>query len=355
MTSRYFCFTIFNYIDPKEDLVESYEEQNRSKKAGNFKINYSCWQEEKCPDTGRSHIQGYVQLDRPCRFTALKKLEGISEFIGDGTWETAHFEPAKGSQEQNERYCGKLDSRISGPFSFGTGNGVGQGSRSDLTEVVQLIAEGKTIRDVAIQCPETFIKFHRGIENYERLVNERKRERQTKWILFYGDPGSGKSMAALHLSRELSNQEPFYFSPSNGATWWDGYNGEEVVIFDDCYGQLPYNLLLRLGDSTPLKLQIKGGSVSFLAKYCIFTANSHFDNWYRYDSSYNFNLGAVDRRFFKIVRYSGMYPNARTELERDKLVEPDGGLQRIGGVDAGGGNATVIEETNGEPGLQLSP
>lgn len=54
--------------------------------------------EEVCPETGRAHLQGYVEFHRAFSLTSVKDAFG---------WPTAHFEPRRGTQEQAIDYCKK--------------------------------------------------------------------------------------------------------------------------------------------------------------------------------------------------------------------------------------------------------
>lgn len=84
MTSRAYCFTSFKYLSFVKDFNDSFE-QNKSK------IRYVIAQHEKCPETGRDHIQGYIELHEPMRMNAVKKL------LCD---EAAHLETRKGTRDQ---------------------------------------------------------------------------------------------------------------------------------------------------------------------------------------------------------------------------------------------------------------
>lgn len=55
------------------------------------KFTYLVGQREKCPETGREHIQGYVEFEHPQRMDAVKKA------IGDAG---AHLEVRKGTRDQ---------------------------------------------------------------------------------------------------------------------------------------------------------------------------------------------------------------------------------------------------------------
>lgn len=96
MQSARWCFTSFEESVPFDSLP------SHSK--------YLIFQQEKCPSTEKVHYQGFFILKRSQRLTWLKKNVSVK-------W---HMEPAKGNNEQNRSYCSKDDSRIAGPWSYGT-------------------------------------------------------------------------------------------------------------------------------------------------------------------------------------------------------------------------------------------
>lgn len=67
-------------------------------------------QKEKCPETGREHYQGFLQLVKPARFTRIKDILKC---------ESAHLEKAKGTPVQAWDYCCKEESRVDGPWIYG--------------------------------------------------------------------------------------------------------------------------------------------------------------------------------------------------------------------------------------------
>ncbi|ALK03647.1 replication initiator protein [Alphasatellite 1] len=93
---RNWCFTLFNYVLPLFSVLPPW-------------ANYIVYQEEICPDTSRKHIQGFINLKRPQRFSFLKKN------LPDG----AHIESCKGSASSNRDYCTKDASRFAWPWEFG--------------------------------------------------------------------------------------------------------------------------------------------------------------------------------------------------------------------------------------------
>lgn len=126
--SRGYCFTINNYLPEDEQRLRSLAGQGGP-------CTYVVWQREKAPETGTRHLQGYAYFVSPKDFGAVRKLFQRS----NGAYHASIF-VAKGSPEQNIRYCTKEDTRLdepgSGPFELGRRPG-GQGHRSDVDDAVE--------------------------------------------------------------------------------------------------------------------------------------------------------------------------------------------------------------------------
>ena len=67
--------------------------------------------------------------------------------------------------------------------------------------------------------------------------------------------------------------------PSRGH-WFDGYTGQNNVIFEEFRGQLPLGMLLTILDRYECPLQFKGGTTEFCALNIIFTSPCHPRQWY---------------------------------------------------------------------------
>lgn len=134
-----------------------------------------------------------------------------------------------------------------------------------------LIETGATDKELADDDFELWIKYGRQFSKYSLLCSK-PRNQKTKFIVIQGPTGSGKS----YYARERFPNA--YWKPRN--QWWDGYNQQKTVIIDEYYGWLPYDLLLRLGDSYPLQVEVKGGSVNFNSDEILITTNKHPSNWY---------------------------------------------------------------------------
>jgi hypothetical protein len=67
------------------------------------------------------------------------------------------------------------------------------------------------------------------------------------------------------------------------SIWFDGYDGEEVIIINEYSGELPFNMIKQLCDWYPFSVQTKGGTVGIMAKTIVFTSTTGPEEWYPQD------------------------------------------------------------------------
>lgn len=230
---------------------------------------YLCYQPE-IGENGTPHFQGYVRFQKRWSFRQVKKLHSL-----------AHWEIRKGSHEQAVAYCTKTATRVQGQAPIILGDySEGKGHRQDLVDLKETIDTGAPIKVVADAHFGTFLKYSRGIMAY-RLLRSKVRNWIPDVTVIYGPTGTGKSRAARAYAGE---EDTYWYFPQEGQKWWDGYDGESTVIIDEFYPgaqKWRHSDVLRLFDSTPLFVQIKGGSIPMLARHFIITSNSAPDEWYQ--------------------------------------------------------------------------
>nr|UBJ26225.1 replication-associated protein [Red panda feces-associated circular DNA virus 6] len=248
MAARAWCFTLNN---PQSNEINWASVPN---------VRYAIWQRERGSCV---HLQGYVELDRPGRFSMFKSmLPG------------AHFEPRRGSREQARDYCKKNDDTyVDGPWEYGDWQAGGQGKRKDLDDLEVLLKEGKTETEIKDTNFGIWAKHYKVIERYKLLESKNQRSEKTRVVVIVGPPGCGKSRKCLE---DLPNA--YWKSPNE---WWCGYNGTDPVVLDDFYGWMPFSQLLRIMDRYPVQCNTKGGSVNFNAKTLYITSNVEPGLWYK--------------------------------------------------------------------------
>jgi Putative viral replication protein/RNA helicase len=247
-----YCFTLNNYTAEDEARIQQF---------CNEKAAYAIYGREIAPTTGTPHLQGYVHLKSKMRFNAFKAAIG----------QTAHIEPAKGSDQQNFEYCSKSED------FFEVGEKTTQGKRTDLSEAVDTLKETGCLKRLAEEHPEAYIRYHRGFESWKaRVMPTVPRNSKTRVHVFVGPPGTGKSRAATDAA------EGSVFRKHKGE-WWDGYEADDTVIIDDFYGWIAHCELLRICDRYPHKVPIKGAFREFVAKDIFITSNKPISEWYDFE------------------------------------------------------------------------
>lgn len=276
MQSRSYCWTYFGQKTPdevKSDLNDS-----------GF-VRYGIFQKEVCPDTQRAHLQGYCEFDRPIRLARFQRiLPGV------------HCERRRGSRNRARNYCRKEDTRIDGPWEIGEWEAGGQGRRTDLTEIKARIEDGAGPRQIADEYFNQWVVYRRSFAAYRDLLQQ-PRQHITEVHILWGEAGSGKTRHVWELGLSVYPLP----HPNGGSVWFDGYNGEQVLLLDDFYGWIPVHLLLKLGDRYPLRVPIKGGMTQFVSTKLYITSNKPWSDWYKWDELGHELKQAFNRRITTCV------------------------------------------------------
>lgn len=286
--ARNWCFTINN---PDEQTLSNLHTTLPTSR----ECRYLVFQLEEGSDLQTPHIQGYIELTKSLRFRAVKAL--ISP--------RAHLEKRRGTQQQAAEYCKKEEGRLDGPWEYGTPAREPQGTRNDLLAVKEAIDTGRQDAELWEDFFGVMAKYYKAVREY-RLVKASPRNFKTEVYVLYGTPGTGKSKWAYDYD------ENAYWKQR--GQWWDGYQGQEVVVIDDFYGWLPFDTLLRLCDRYPLMVETKGGQVIFSSKVIIFTTNQHPREWYKNIS----NFQAFERR----VEHWGLFNDTITFSDNINAYTP---------------------------------
>lgn len=218
------------------------------------------FQKEKCPKTGREHYQGFCSLKTRMGFKKLKELVG----------KKLHMEPPWSSVKKAIAYCRKEDSRIDGPWD--AGEEPEQGKRTDLDNCCDMIKKKRSWKEIAEEHPGTFVRCHRGLKEFKRVVLDEKRSWVMEVNVYHGSAGTGKT-------RKAYEQHPLLYSKPDGM-WFDGYDGQEAVLFDDFTGDIPLGQMLKLLDRYPMQVPVKGSFVEWVPKVIYITSNLSPEEWY---------------------------------------------------------------------------
>lgn len=263
---------------------------------------------------GTPHLQGYLELTKRMRLTAVKKL----------LCERMHLQLAKGSLKDNQNYCSKgnqpkeeWENRKEYGPNFGLNCDVttwgepkiviNQAKRikKSLDECKELIDSGMSVDSLADIDFGKWVIYRKPLEAYAWMKLKKISRTNLKVILIHGAAGVGKSRWAFTKFPEL------FPCPNPSLIWFDGYKGERVVLIDDYRGRAEPAFILRLLDIYPLAVPVKGGYVPWLPTTIIVTSNMALP----FGSDDPSFVPALTRRFHKVVHLNETRKYRYKELE----------------------------------------
>lgn len=188
--SRRYALTINNPLDKNID-------HDRFKLAlGQFKgLAYWCMADEIGLETKTPHIHVFMLLRSPVRFSTVKRH-----------FPEAHIEAARGTVLENRDYVAKSgkwendqksDTRVEGSFeeSGPPPDEPGQGARTDIAAVYEMIADGMSNAAVMEANPSTAMYIDKMNRIREELLESRYREqwRELDVTYIFGPTATGKT------------------------------------------------------------------------------------------------------------------------------------------------------------------
>jgi len=139
-------------------------------------MNFLVYQREKCPTTGTLHYQTYVEFMEPhTGVLALRKL-GIK---------SGRFIEAKGTADDNIKYCTKEDTKVPQMMHFMFGSPKKQGKRNDLLTYQEELEDGWSVKDILLNHKGDAIRYVNmlcrtraillDMDERENMLNDRQR------------------------------------------------------------------------------------------------------------------------------------------------------------------------------------
>lgn len=266
---RGWCITLNNPTLDEEALA--YELQWSSQ------IRYGVFGAE-VGETGTRHLQGFLYYKNAVRFQTVAD-------VFDGR---AHIEKMRGTPEEASTYC-KKDGDF---FEFGdlpmSQADKGEKGKVSAEERWALAKEGRFE-----ELPPENIKIYEYIHAKYMEAEDLTGPLDNIWL--YGPAGCGKSLYVR------TNYPSHYWKGMN--KWWDGYQGEEVVVLDDMdpdHGKFIGYYLKIWGDRYKFNAEVKGGMLNIRPKKIIVTSQYRMDQVFPDPTCF----AAVNRRF-KTLQWDG--------------------------------------------------
>lgn len=287
-------------------------------------IQYIIYQEERAPDTGTIHFQGYLECTNACKMSWLKNNFNSR----------AHYDVRRGTQEEAIAYCRKEETRVEGGMSGEWGQRR-TGTTSAAEKKRQRIETLDGIRHKRIKlCDvESELMLNQGFLSAARHLTSTMlgpHRADLEIVTIVGGTGIGKSYCAYQIGGDS-------IVTYQGNGWFGGADTEgDVLLFDEFTGQIPLHLFLQYLDPYPNQLPVKGGFYPAFYTKVIITSNVRPENWWKKDEEVNEKREGQLAALYRRIGYPG--PNGEfPQFDNGRYIE-------IPEVNEHGEKLTIMEQ-----------
>ncbi len=241
-------------------------------------------------DTENVHCHIIIQNEQQIRFDTLKKLIPYGD-----------IEKQRGTNKECYEYCLHIDSKSlekekdqyddscikTNIEDLETWKKLDNkaGARNDLVLIVDMIKNGATDMEIMNEYPSQYLLYAKSISALrQEILKETKGKefRHLEVIYIYGSTGVGKTRYVM----EKYGYENVYQVTSYGTGAFDGYMGEDVMLFDEFRSSIPITQMLTLLDGYPLQLPCRYNNKQALYTKVYIISNIPFEEQYK-DTQYN--------------------------------------------------------------------
>ena len=250
---------------------------------------YLVWQVEKCPKSGKLHMQGFVQFKEKLSYkqaTRLMKLgklkprlfRRISKSINAAT------------------YCKKEDTRATlddlvqagyavDDIKLCSEKGFFQARKpgTDPWKVHYMFKKSLGFSDNQLISKEEFSTVLSTRSGLDLSGQSNKGHRRRVAFTVWGAGGVGKSMVARGIANLVKRFYGWKTYVKDTSKWWQKYRSQELVIVNEMCGAksgFGWNFFKIFIDTGYLALENKGGSTNSYIRAVLFLSNIDPDTWF---------------------------------------------------------------------------
>lgn len=296
---------------------------------------YFCAGKEVGVKTGRLHIHVYFKTLNPMKFSTLRNYTFKDADVD--------IQQSKGTAQENRDYCfkegkwmgdPKEDQRLDDPdarVEWGELPVTHSGKRTDLEILVQLIRDGLSDSEI-IARNASYMRMLSHIARTRQAI--RADEVKDQWrdidvTYCFGATGTGKTRYYMEKEGYSNCYRITNYKPQSV---WDGYNMQDVVIWDEFRGQLPISSMLVYLEGYP-NFSLSARYCDKVAMYhrCVIISNMPLEDQYQdIQRESPETWQAFLRRINRVVHYKSMdeiieYDSANAYLNRDEGFRPVNG------------------------------
>lgn len=292
-----------------------------------LKPDYWCMCDEIGGKSKLYHIHIYIYRKSAIRFQTMKNL-----------FPSGHLEVALGTSQENRAYIlkeGKKNEKklkeeeavnLKETFEeMGECPVERKGARNDLADLYDMIKCGMSNFDILEEQPQYMLNLEK-IERARQIVREAQYKncfRKLEVTYIFGKSGAGKTRGVM----EKYGYENVYRVTDYEKHPWDGYDGQDIVIFEEFRSSFKIQDMLNYLDGYPLQLTCRyANKVACFTKVYIITNIELEDQYKSVQSDHRETWEAFLRRIHKVKEYSvdGIFEYSLEEyFDRVKWRETD--------------------------------
>ena len=156
-----------------------------------------------------------------------------------------------------------------------------QGKRNDINCFKDAINEGMSVKDLWINHFALMLRYRDMVIKMRNDINDSYYEGLRSVYLIFGESGTSKS-------KMIRDEEVNIYDKaldSKDKDWWEGYNQQQVVHFEDFEGEIPMRECIRLCDRYKIGVAKRYiGTVPFDGRIIYFSSNKIPEEWFNKES-----------------------------------------------------------------------
>ena len=241
---------------------------------------YYCMADETAT-TGTYHTHVYLFTHSPVRFSTLKNR-----------LPTAHIEKAYGSSRENRDYItksgkwantDKSETSVAGTFfEFGKLPTEAEEKSPVMQQLLHNVKDGMTNTEIVEQTPSMAFRIREIDVLRQTLLAEQYsvENRKLEVTYLYGSTGAGKTRRIYERHNPRSIYRVTNYRAARGISF-DGYHGQDVLVFEEFSGQIPIEDMLNYLDIYPLSLPARYNDKTACYTTVYITSNLPLEKQYR--------------------------------------------------------------------------
>ena len=181
------------------------------------------------------------------------------------------------------------------------------GKRTEIHDFKETTEEGAGDQELLDGFPTVFCRYPKFVHTIRRITSASREQAiidmGRRVVVLTGPTRTGKSRFVWSNFRRL----PVYtksLGGSGNSLFFDGYEGQKVVFFDEFLCDIRINTLNQLLDRYPAKVEVKGVTTAWVPTLVIIASNLPVEDWYPKVQEHHPDVyDALRARIHKVIEF----------------------------------------------------